>query len=70
MQLIEGEDYYLENGLMVFTSRYHLKRGYCCSSSCRHCPYEVVQEVIDRNSNFELPQATDKTVLRPEKPNK
>ena len=33
------EDYYLENGLLVFTSAYHLKRGYCCGSGCRHCPY-------------------------------
>jgi hypothetical protein len=32
-------DYYWENGLMVFTEAYHLKRGYCCKSGCRHCPY-------------------------------
>ena len=33
------EDYYMENGLMVFTAAYHLKRGSCCGSGCRHCPY-------------------------------
>ncbi|HNP94593.1 MAG TPA: DUF5522 domain-containing protein [Cyclobacteriaceae bacterium] len=33
------EDYYFENGLMVFTATYHLKRGHCCESGCRHCPY-------------------------------
>lgn len=32
-------DYYWENGLMVFTAAYHLKRGHCCKSGCRHCPY-------------------------------
>ena len=32
-------DYYFENGLMVFTEAYHLKRGYCCKNGCRHCPY-------------------------------
>jgi hypothetical protein len=32
--------YYLENGLIVFTAAYHLKRGYCCKSGCRHCPYD------------------------------
>ena len=37
--LVEGVDYYLENGLMVLTRQYHLKRGYCCQSGCRHCPY-------------------------------
>jgi hypothetical protein len=31
--------YYMENGLMVFTEAYHLKRGYCCKNGCRHCPY-------------------------------
>ena len=25
---------------MVFTARYHLRRGYCCEHNCRHCPYE------------------------------
>ncbi len=38
-QLVEGEDYYIENGYYVFTSTYLLKRGYCCGSGCRHCPY-------------------------------
>ncbi len=33
------DDYYMENGYMVFTEAYHLKRGYCCRSGCRHCPY-------------------------------
>lgn len=34
------EDFYLnENGFMVFTEAYHLKRGYCCKNGCRHCPY-------------------------------
>lgn len=38
-RLVEGEDYYLEGGLYVFTGKYLLKRGYCCGSRCRHCPY-------------------------------
>src|SRR6186713_3236601 len=25
-------DYYMENGLLVFTEQYHLKRGSCCKS--------------------------------------
>jgi len=37
--LKENEDFYWENGLMVFTEAYHKKRGYCCQSGCRHCPY-------------------------------
>jgi hypothetical protein len=33
------EDFYYESGLIVFTAAYHLKRGYCCNSGCRHCPF-------------------------------
>ena len=36
---LEPDDFYYENGLMVFTAAYHLKRGYCCHSGCRHCPF-------------------------------
>ncbi len=38
-RLVEEVDYYIENGLYVFTEHYLLKRGYCCQSGCRHCPY-------------------------------
>jgi hypothetical protein len=33
------EDYYFENGNVVFTAAYHLKRGSCCGNGCRHCPF-------------------------------
>jgi len=33
------EDFYLEGSYIVFTAAYHLKRGHCCESGCRHCPY-------------------------------
>jgi len=36
---LDPEDYYFEGELMVFTAAYHLKRGSCCKSGCRHCPY-------------------------------
>jgi hypothetical protein len=46
-QKIEGqsnelrpEDFYYEGSYLVFTAAYHLKRGYCCNSDCRHCPYK------------------------------
>jgi broad specificity phosphatase PhoE len=39
LRLVEGEDYYYEGAMMVFTAHYHLRRGYCCQSGCRHCPY-------------------------------
>jgi hypothetical protein len=36
---VEGTDFYFENGLMVLTGQFLKKRGYCCGSGCRHCPY-------------------------------
>lgn len=34
------EDFYFTpEGYVVWTETYHLKRGYCCQSGCRHCPY-------------------------------
>jgi Family of unknown function (DUF5522) len=47
---LEPEDYYFEGPYMVFTAAYHLKRGYCCGSGCRHCPYRDQQEA-DQQDN-------------------
>lgn len=44
---LEPEDYYLEGSYMVFTAAYHLKRGYCCGSGCRHCPYREANPAED-----------------------
>jgi len=39
--LKEGEDfYYNEQGFVVLTAAYHLKKGYCCGNGCMHCPYD------------------------------
>ncbi|MBS1801421.1 MAG: hypothetical protein JSS95_16535 [Acidobacteria bacterium] len=38
-QTLAPEDFYYEGPYIVFTEAYHLKRGYCCNSNCRHCPY-------------------------------
>ena len=37
--LVEGTDFYFEDGLMVLTGEFLLRRGFCCGSGCRHCPY-------------------------------
>jgi Family of unknown function (DUF5522) len=36
---VEGTDFYFEKGFMVLTGQFLKKRGYCCGSGCRHCPY-------------------------------
>jgi Family of unknown function (DUF5522) len=40
ISLVEGEDFYREGAALVFTALYHLRRGYCCESGCRHCPFD------------------------------
>jgi len=36
---LDPEDYYFDGPNLVFTAAFHLKRGSCCGSGCRHCPY-------------------------------
>ena len=43
-KLVEGIDYYFDKGLMVLTSHFLTKRGYCCGNGCRHCPYPDAQK--------------------------
>ena len=35
----EEDYYYSKDGYIIFTEQYHLKRGHCCKSGCKHCPY-------------------------------
>ncbi|QKG54261.1 DUF5522 domain-containing protein [Hymenobacter sp. BRD67] len=35
-----GDFYYTPEGYLVFTAQYHLRRGTCCGSGCRHCPWQ------------------------------
>ena len=42
--LVEGEDYYMDGPYLVFTEAYHLKRGECCHSGGRHCPWRQPAE--------------------------
>ncbi len=58
----EGEDFYFnEEGLMVLTEAYHLKRGYCCGSGCKHCPYGHVNvpNKKDTKGTNASPKASD-----------
>ena len=42
-----GRDTYVDptTGFEVFTAAYHLRRGTCCGSGCRHCPFDHVNVV-------------------------
>lgn len=54
-ELMEEADYYMENGFMVFTEAYLRKRGFCCRSGCRHCPYGFVPAQEDSARNPKTP---------------
>ncbi len=46
--LIENIDYFIsENGLIIFTKEYLLKRGKCCKNKCLNCPYEKYEKRND-----------------------
>ena len=37
---MKKQDYYIsQDGYIVFTEKYHLKRAHCCKNHCKHCPY-------------------------------
>jgi hypothetical protein len=40
-EYVEGRDYVMEDGLLVFTRSYLLQRP-CCGNGCRNCPYGVI----------------------------
>jgi hypothetical protein len=40
----EPTDFYFEDGKMVMTESYHIKRGSCCGNGCKNCPYSPVHK--------------------------
>jgi len=42
---LDSDDYYIgKDGYIIFTEKYHSKRGYCCKSGCLHCPFGYDQK--------------------------
>lgn len=52
----EGKDTYIDpkTGYTVFTELAHKKRGKCCGSGCRHCPYNHAN-VKDKSMRIQQP---------------
>jgi len=51
---LDPEDYYhSEEGYIVYTEKYHLKRGYCCKNGCKHCPYGFNKSTKNKKSKGE-----------------
>jgi len=49
-------DFYLEDGYVVFTAAFHLRRGTCCGNRCRHCPYDHVNVMPPIDAESTAPQ--------------
>ena len=48
---LQPGDFYYDGPYLVFTEQYHLRRGTCCDSGCRHCPYRSVSDdLLDYDS--------------------
>jgi hypothetical protein len=55
------KDFYeTKDNLMVMTEEFHIQRGSCCGSGCRHCPYWPPHKKMNTNLRDELkhPQVT------------
>jgi len=47
VKLVEGVDFYRDaSGWAVWTRKFLLDRGFCCSGGCRHCPYDDAGRVV------------------------
>jgi hypothetical protein len=51
---LKEDEYYFNQGKLVFTEQYHLNRGRCCNNNCKHCPYKDLSEGDEyRERNFD-----------------
>ena len=52
----EPDFYKDENGRFVMTESFHIKRGSCCGSKCKHCPYDPMYDKGNTNIKKSLPK--------------
>mmetsp|Transcript_14605 Transcript_14605/g.29555 ORF Transcript_14605/g.29555 Transcript_14605/m.29555 type:complete len:505 (-) Transcript_14605:34-1548(-) len=59
LKAIEGKrDTYIDpsSGMKIYTELAHKKRGKCCNSGCRHCPYGENDDVGSRSDDSRVPR--------------
>ena len=44
----DNEYFYFEGNKKVMKEEYHIKRGACCGSGCRHCPYSPPHQKLNK----------------------
>ena len=57
--ILRSEDYYIDvdTGKIILTGEFLMKRGYCCNSRCRHCPYK--KGAVEAVNAFESEVSSD-----------
>ena len=50
----KNQYFYWEGNKKVMKEEYHIKRGSCCGSGCRHCPYTPQYQKLNKNLREEL----------------
>ena len=43
-------DFYEQNGMLVMSKDYHLRRGYCCKSGCLNCLYGYLKDTDEQDN--------------------
>jgi hypothetical protein len=61
---IDDDDCYFDGPYLVFTEAYHRKRGFCCQSGCRHCPYGFLK---NSTQTLEVAKNEPKSLILPSK---
>lgn len=61
-----GERTYLDpvTGFSVMTEVVHRRRGFCCGSACRHCPYDWQDVTDDRFDDADAARQRRREQLR------
>ena len=50
----EKNFYTNKEGMKVMTEEYHIMRGSCCGSGCKHCPYYPPHQKMNVNLRNDL----------------
>jgi hypothetical protein len=61
---MEEAKYYLDNGMVVFTEKFLLDRGFCCDNKCRHCPYKKTNNESNKTNVPDSESGETKPKLR------
>ena len=58
--IFNQDDFYTnKDKLVVMTEEYHIRRGSCCGSGCKHCPYWPPYQKMNKKLREDLLKRED-----------